>query len=112
MKNALSLLISIALAWVIVSCGTVQPEKLATTHQRIEAACVSAGTAYGVIIVANNAHPLSAKQQAEVLAAKAIVDKRCLLDAHGDYPYNLQEVLIVELEAACGTLVAAKGAIR
>ncbi len=94
-----------------IGCAST-PHGPLTVHQRIEAACVSAGTAYGVIAVVNNVHPLTADQQNTVLRAKAKVDQRCKLAPGEDYPYTLNDVALSELEDAAANLKAVKGAVK
>lgn len=104
-------LLTIVLVSFLASCAT-QPAAPLTVHQRIEAACVSAGTAYGVIAAVNNVHSLTADQQASVLKAKALVDARCKLAPGADYPYTLSGITLSELEGAAGTLEAIKGVLK
>lgn len=108
MKTLVLLLLTLMLS----ACGAGSSKQLATTHQRIEAACVSAGTAYGVIAVINSVHPLTAVQQTRVLAAKHIVDSRCILTPSGDYPSTMSEVLLGELEQASSTLTEIQGVLK
>lgn len=106
------LILAVALA-ALAACaapgGTKQPM---TVHQRIETACVSAGTAYEVIAAVNNVHPLKKAQQDQVLKAVAITDQRCKLAPGADYPYTMSEVLLNELEGAAATLNTIKGAVQ
>jgi hypothetical protein len=62
MKLALVFLLTLALA----GCAS---QGFKTPLQQTEAACVTASGAYKVITAANNIKPLSASQQADVLAA-------------------------------------------
>lgn len=107
----MKLLLPLTLVLLLSACAG-SAGKIVTVHQRVEAACVSAGTAYGIIAAVNNVRPINASQQAQVLKAKAIVDPRCELPPGGDYPYSMSEVLLSELEGAASTLEAIKGVVK
>jgi len=107
MKTACVFLLIVALA----GCATT-PHAPLTVHQRIEAACIGGGTAYGVITAVNNLHPLSASQQAQASSAKAKLDKKCKLAPGQDYPYSLSDALLTELEGAAGMLNTIKSEVQ
>lgn len=107
MTRTLPLLLALCLS--ACAAGNAKP---LTVHQRIEVACVDAGTAYGVIAAINNVHTLTADQQAAVLKAKVQIDLRCKLAPGADYPYTLTDAALAELENAAVTLKAIKGAVK
>lgn len=105
-------LFALALVVALSACATPPPPKPLTVHQRIEVACTDAGTAYAVITEVNNVHPLKASQQAQVLKAVEIIDKRCKLGPGEDYPYTLESALLSELERAADTLATIKKEVK
>lgn len=106
------ILLTVMLALTACAGGAVPKPDHLTVHQRYEAACVSAGTAYGIIAKVNDLHPLKASQQAQVLKAVAITDQRCKLAPGGDYPYTATDAVMAELEGAAATLNAIKGEVQ
>jgi hypothetical protein len=108
MKN---LILPFLLALTLVGCASTTHGPL-TVHQRYEAACVGAATAYGVIATVNAVHPLTVSQQANALLAKHKIDQRCQLAPGQDYPYTASEAVLSELESAAATLNQIKGAAR
>lgn len=103
----------LSLAAALAACGShpVKPADL-TVHQRYETACVSAGTAFGVITAVNNAHPLTAAQQKAASDAYAKIKPRCKLAPGQDYPYSASELVLSELEGAADTLNKIKGEVQ
>lgn len=103
------MLLAAALVGLAACVGNPKPDTPLTVHQRYETACVGAGEAYGVIAAANNVKPFKATVQAQVLSAKAVIDKRCELAAGGDYPYTATEAVLSELEGSAAILAKIKG---
>lgn len=103
----------LALGLALAACaGNVPKPDHLTVHQRYEIACVSAGTAYGVIAKVNALKPLKKAQQDQVLKAVAITDQRCKLKPGQDYPYTATDAVMAELEGAASTLNTIKGEVQ
>jgi hypothetical protein len=83
MKTACVLFLTVALA----GCAGQSTKPLATAHQQIEAACVGISASYALAATANDAHRLSAAQQAQFKKASSITDKVCL-----NIPYSWADV--------------------
>ncbi len=108
-----TIVLVIILILLIAGCANLpKPPPTLTIHQRYEIACVSGGTAYGVITMVNNLHPLTASQQAQALKAKQKVDKRCKLAPGQDYPYTALDAVMTDLEGAAATLNRIKGEVQ
>ncbi len=111
MKHPLLKLLLAIVVIASIGCANI-PHGPQTFHQRYEAGCIGAGTAYGVITAINNVHPLKASQQARVLKAKSKIDDRCKLAPGADYPYSGSDAILAEVEAAAGDLKAVEGEVK